>query len=204
MKIKIPNYLTIGRIIIVPIFVISFYLPGFYGDIIPLILLISLKISHGSFDKLFVIEKKANWYMYYNTSFSFLRASLIIIALIKFPILYVIIITILVVEIIKSIFALAYLIRTHKFNFAKLDKNIILRMLKYNIWVASSWIMGRIGQSLDKIILMAFDNSSLEAEEVFLFRILLSLFKFAKLEVAANISRGRLTCTGPYLGVNAK
>ena len=35
MKIKIPNYLTIGRIIIVPIFVISFYLPGFYGDIIP-------------------------------------------------------------------------------------------------------------------------------------------------------------------------
>ena len=38
MKIKVPNYLTIGRIIIVPIFVISFYLPGFYGDIIPLIL----------------------------------------------------------------------------------------------------------------------------------------------------------------------
>ncbi|MDP7541022.1 MAG: CDP-diacylglycerol--glycerol-3-phosphate 3-phosphatidyltransferase [Candidatus Pelagibacter bacterium] len=30
-----PNYLTIGRIIIVPIFVITFYLPGFYGDIIP-------------------------------------------------------------------------------------------------------------------------------------------------------------------------
>ena len=35
MKIKIPNYLTIGRIIIVPVFVVSFYLPGFYGDIIP-------------------------------------------------------------------------------------------------------------------------------------------------------------------------
>ena len=35
MKIKIPNYLTIGRIIIVPIFVLTFYLPGFYGDIIP-------------------------------------------------------------------------------------------------------------------------------------------------------------------------
>ena len=40
MKIKIPNYLTIGRIIIVPIFVISFYLPGFYGDIIPFSLFI--------------------------------------------------------------------------------------------------------------------------------------------------------------------
>ena len=35
MKIEIPNYLTIGRIIIVPIFVITFYLPGFYGDVIP-------------------------------------------------------------------------------------------------------------------------------------------------------------------------
>ena len=36
MNIKIPNYLTIGRIIIVPFFVIAYYLPGFYGDIIPL------------------------------------------------------------------------------------------------------------------------------------------------------------------------
>ena len=35
MKFKIPNYLTIGRIIFVPIFVVAFYLPGFYGDIIP-------------------------------------------------------------------------------------------------------------------------------------------------------------------------
>ena len=35
MKFKIPNYLTIGRIIIVPVFVITCYLPGFYGDIIP-------------------------------------------------------------------------------------------------------------------------------------------------------------------------
>ncbi len=40
MKIKIPNYLTIGRIIIVPFFVISFYLPGFYGDVIPFALFI--------------------------------------------------------------------------------------------------------------------------------------------------------------------
>jgi CDP-diacylglycerol--glycerol-3-phosphate 3-phosphatidyltransferase/cardiolipin synthase len=40
MKIKIPNYLTIGRIIIVPVFVISFYLPGFYGDVIPFALFV--------------------------------------------------------------------------------------------------------------------------------------------------------------------
>jgi len=35
MKLKIPNILTIGRIILVPVFVISFYLPGFLGDLIP-------------------------------------------------------------------------------------------------------------------------------------------------------------------------
>ena len=35
MKNKIPNLLTIGRIIIVPFFAFSFFLPGFYGDIIP-------------------------------------------------------------------------------------------------------------------------------------------------------------------------
>ncbi len=40
MKIKIPNTLTIGRIIIVPFFVISFFLPGFYGEIIPFLLFI--------------------------------------------------------------------------------------------------------------------------------------------------------------------
>ena len=36
MKLKIPNILTIGRIILVPIFVIAFYLPGLLGDLIPL------------------------------------------------------------------------------------------------------------------------------------------------------------------------
>ena len=45
MKIKIPNYLTIGRIIIVPIFVISFYLPGFYGDIIPFVLFVTASFT---------------------------------------------------------------------------------------------------------------------------------------------------------------
>jgi CDP-diacylglycerol--glycerol-3-phosphate 3-phosphatidyltransferase/cardiolipin synthase len=40
MKIKIPNILTIGRIIIVPFFVISFFFPGFYGEIIPFLLFI--------------------------------------------------------------------------------------------------------------------------------------------------------------------
>ncbi len=40
MKFKIPNYLTIGRITIVPIFVFTFYLPGFYGDVIPFALFV--------------------------------------------------------------------------------------------------------------------------------------------------------------------
>ena len=40
MKLKIPNILTIGRIIIVPIFVITFFIPGFFGDLIPFFLFI--------------------------------------------------------------------------------------------------------------------------------------------------------------------
>ena len=40
MKFKFPNYLTIGRIIIVPVFVFTFYLPGFYGDVIPFTLFV--------------------------------------------------------------------------------------------------------------------------------------------------------------------
>lgn len=35
MKLKIPNILTIGRIILVPIFILTFYLPGSLGDWIP-------------------------------------------------------------------------------------------------------------------------------------------------------------------------
>ena len=37
---KIPNILTIGRIIIVPIFVLSFFMPGFFGDLIPFFLFV--------------------------------------------------------------------------------------------------------------------------------------------------------------------
>ena len=37
---KIPNILTIGRILIVPFFVLAFYLSGFYGDLTALILFI--------------------------------------------------------------------------------------------------------------------------------------------------------------------
>ena len=40
MKLQIPNALTIGRIILVPIFVITFYIPGFLGDLIPFFIFI--------------------------------------------------------------------------------------------------------------------------------------------------------------------
>ena len=40
MKIKIPNILTIGRIIIVPVFVISFFMPGIVGDLVPFFLFV--------------------------------------------------------------------------------------------------------------------------------------------------------------------
>ena len=40
MRFKIPNILTIGRIIIVPIFILTFFLPGFFGDLIPFFLFV--------------------------------------------------------------------------------------------------------------------------------------------------------------------
>ena len=40
MKSKIPNLLTIGRIIIVPIFVLSFFIPGIVGDLVPFFLFV--------------------------------------------------------------------------------------------------------------------------------------------------------------------
>ena len=40
MKLKIPNILTIGRIILVPIFIGTYYLPGSMGDWIPFIIFV--------------------------------------------------------------------------------------------------------------------------------------------------------------------
>ena len=40
MNLKIPNILTIGRIIIVPIFVLTFFIPGLFGDLIPFFLFV--------------------------------------------------------------------------------------------------------------------------------------------------------------------
>jgi len=61
MKLKIPNILTIGRIILVPVFVISFYIPGFLGDLIPffIFLLASFKdFLDGLLARLFKEESK--------------------------------------------------------------------------------------------------------------------------------------------------
>ena len=61
MKIKIPNILTIGRIIIVPFFVISFFLPGFYVEIIPFLLFILASFTDfldGLLARLFKEESK--------------------------------------------------------------------------------------------------------------------------------------------------
>ena len=61
MKIKIPNMLTIGRIIIVPIFVFSFFLPGFFGDLIPFFLFVIASFTDyldGLLARLFKEESK--------------------------------------------------------------------------------------------------------------------------------------------------
>tara|TARA_B100000401_G_scaffold433010_1_gene371115 strand:- start:78 stop:665 length:588 start_codon:yes stop_codon:yes gene_type:complete len=61
MNIKIPNILTIGRIIIVPIFVISFFLPGLFGDLIPFFLFVLASFTDyldGLLARLFKEESK--------------------------------------------------------------------------------------------------------------------------------------------------
>jgi CDP-diacylglycerol--glycerol-3-phosphate 3-phosphatidyltransferase/cardiolipin synthase len=61
MNIKMPNILTIGRIIIVPIFVISFFLPGFFGDLIPFFLFVLASFTDyldGLLARLFKEESK--------------------------------------------------------------------------------------------------------------------------------------------------
>lgn len=61
MKTKIPNILTIGRIIIVPIFVVSFFLPGFFGDLIPFFLFVLASFTDyldGLLARLFKAESK--------------------------------------------------------------------------------------------------------------------------------------------------
>jgi len=61
MKIKIPNILTIGRIILVPIFVISFYIPGFLGDLIPFFIFLLASFTDfldGLLARLYKVESK--------------------------------------------------------------------------------------------------------------------------------------------------
>jgi len=61
MKLKIPNILTIGRIIIVPIFVLTFFIPGFFGDLIPFFLFVFASFTDyldGLLARLFKEESK--------------------------------------------------------------------------------------------------------------------------------------------------
>ena len=61
MKLRIPNILTIGRIIIVLIFVITFFIPGFFGELIPFFLFVIASFTDyldGLLARLFKEESK--------------------------------------------------------------------------------------------------------------------------------------------------
>ena len=61
MKLQIPNILTLGRIIIVPIFVLTFFIPGFFGDLIPFFLFVIASFTDyldGLLARLFKEESK--------------------------------------------------------------------------------------------------------------------------------------------------
>ena len=61
MKLKIPNILTIGRIIIVPIFVLTFFIPGFFGDLIPTSTVVSTAIFRTPPRKLLDSARGVSW-----------------------------------------------------------------------------------------------------------------------------------------------
>ena len=61
MKLKIPNILTVGRIILVPILVFTFYLPGALGDWLPFFVFLLASFSDfldGLLARLFKEESK--------------------------------------------------------------------------------------------------------------------------------------------------
>ena len=61
MRIKLPNILTIGRIILDPIFVIAFYIPGLLGDLIPFFIFLLASFTdflHGLLARLYKEESK--------------------------------------------------------------------------------------------------------------------------------------------------
>ena len=61
MKLKIPNILTIGRIILVPFFIGTFYLPGAMGDWIPFFIFLLASFTDfldGLLARLYKVESK--------------------------------------------------------------------------------------------------------------------------------------------------
>ena len=61
MKLKIPNILTIGRIILVPIFIGTFYLPGALGDWMPFFIFVLASFTDfldGLLARLYKVESK--------------------------------------------------------------------------------------------------------------------------------------------------
>ena len=61
MKLKIPNILTIGRIIVVPIFSLTFYLPGALGDWMPFFIFVLASFTdflYGLLARLYKEESK--------------------------------------------------------------------------------------------------------------------------------------------------
>jgi len=84
MKFKIPNILTIGRIIIVPFFVVSFFLPGFYGEIIPFLVFMLASFTDcldGVLARLYKEESKLGELLYPLPSSFLLSAALILLVM---------------------------------------------------------------------------------------------------------------------------
>ena len=88
---KIPNILTIGRIIIVPIFVLTFFIPGFFGDLIPFFLFVLASFTDyldGLLARLFKEESKLGELLDPIADKILVAAALILLALVFMTLIY--------------------------------------------------------------------------------------------------------------------
>ena len=136
---------------------INFHQDQFYTL---LIFLIFLGIIQGPIDLIFIIENNAKLSFYYRIIYQIIRCIIIIISVIYYGTISAVICAILSTSLINTIFAISYLKIKHRFKFITIEKSVIINLLKYNSWFTIAGIFGRLGNHVDKIILLIFINSS--------------------------------------------
>ena len=127
---------------------------------LPFLILFSLDVFQGTFNKLFIIEGDSKKSFYLLLFYNFIKTFLIINALLLWSNLIYLLNVIIIVECIKTIICISYLLKKYNFNYNIYDKNILCQMFLYNKWITFSKILGVLGQSIDKIFIAVFLSNS--------------------------------------------